>query len=57
MDMNDRSLRQMVIALGGKNGGMPRESGFNITAASEVMAILCMSKDLKDLKIKHSKTS
>jgi formate--tetrahydrofolate ligase len=52
MDMNDRSLRQMVIALGGKNGGMPRESGFNITAASEVMAILCMSKDLKDLKNK-----
>ncbi|MFM9945159.1 MAG: formate--tetrahydrofolate ligase [Bacteroidia bacterium] len=52
MDMNDRSLRQMVIALGGKNGGMPRESGFNITAASEVMAILCMSKNLKDLKEK-----
>jgi len=52
MDMNDRSLRQMIIALGGKNGGMPRESGFNITAASEVMAILCMSKNLKDLKEK-----
>ncbi len=52
MDMNDRALRQMVIALGGKNGGMPRESGFNITAASEVMAILCMSKNLKDLKEK-----
>jgi len=52
MDMNDRALRQMVIALGGKNGGMPRESGFNITAASEVMAILCMSNNLKDLKEK-----
>lgn len=52
MDMNDRALRQMVIALGGKNGGIPRESGFNITAASEVMAILCMSKNLKDLKEK-----
>ena len=52
MDMNDRSLRQMIIALGGKNGGIPRETGFNITAASEVMAILCMSKDLKDLKQK-----
>jgi len=52
MDMNDRALRQMVIGLGGKNGGMARESGFNITAASEVMAILCMSKDLNDLKQK-----
>ena len=52
MDMNDRALRQTVIALGGKNGGMPRESGFNITAASEVMAILCMSKNIKDLKEK-----
>ncbi len=52
MDMNDRALRQNVIALGGKGGGMPRESGFNITAASEVMAILCMSKNLKDLKDK-----
>ncbi|NUM31932.1 MAG: formate--tetrahydrofolate ligase [Bacteroidetes bacterium] len=52
MDMNDRALRQIIIALGGKNGGIPRESGFNITAASEVMAILCMSKNLKDLKEK-----
>lgn len=52
MDMNDRALRQMVLALGGKNGGMPRESGFNITAASEVMAILCMSKNIRDLKEK-----
>ncbi len=52
MDMNDRSLRQMVVALGGKSGGMPHETGFNITAASEVMAILCLSNDLKELKTK-----
>ncbi len=50
MDMNDRSLRNMVIGLGGTANGMPRSDGFNITAASEVMAILCMSKDLDDLK-------
>jgi len=50
MDMNDRALRTLVIGLGGKAGGVPRESGFNITAASEVMAILCMSRDLDDLK-------
>jgi formate--tetrahydrofolate ligase len=52
MDMNDRSLRQMVIGLGGTGNGMPREAGFNITAASEVMAILCLSKNLDDLKQK-----
>ncbi|MFM1932498.1 MAG: hypothetical protein RL226_1801 [Bacteroidota bacterium] len=45
MDMNDRSLRQIVIGLGGRENGTPREDGFNITPASEVMAILCMSKD------------
>lgn len=50
MDMNDRALRDIVIGLGGKSNGIPRESGFDITAASEVMAILCLSKDLKDLK-------
>ncbi|MGH2552689.1 MAG: formate--tetrahydrofolate ligase [Chitinophagaceae bacterium] len=50
MDMNDRSLRNMVIGLGGTANGVPRADGFNITAASEVMAILCMSKDLDDLK-------
>jgi formate--tetrahydrofolate ligase len=55
MDMNDRSLRQMVVALGGKTGGMPHETGFNITAASEVMAILCLSNDLEDLKTKLGK--
>ena len=50
MDMNDRALRQIVLGLGGKNGGMPREGGFNITAASEIMAILCQSQSLEDLK-------
>ncbi|WP_455169955.1 formate--tetrahydrofolate ligase, partial [Aegicerativicinus sediminis] len=50
MDMNDRSLRNIIVALGGKAGGIPRESGFDITAASEIMAILCLSKDFEDLK-------
>lgn len=50
MDMNDRSLRNIVIGLGGANNGVPRSDGFNITAASEVMAILCLSNNLDDLK-------
>ncbi len=50
MDMNERALRRIVIGLGGEKEGVPRESGFDITAASEVMATLCMSKDLADLK-------
>ncbi len=50
MDMNDRSLRKIIIGIGGTANGIPREDGFNITAASEVMAILCMSKDIEDLK-------
>ncbi len=50
MDMNDRSLREIVIGLGGTTEGIPRQSGFNITAASEVMATLCMAKDMDDLK-------
>ncbi len=50
MDMNDRALRQIVIGLGGKTNGVPREDGFNITPASEVMAILCMSQSFADLK-------
>jgi formate--tetrahydrofolate ligase len=50
MDMNERALRKIVIGLGGTTEGVPRETGFYITAASEVMAILCMSKDLQDLK-------
>lgn len=52
IDMNDRALRDIVIGLGGTANGVPREDGFNITAASEIMAILCMSKDLEDLKEK-----
>lgn len=50
MDMNDRSLRNIVIGLGGTGNGIPREDGFNITPASEVMAILCMSENFEDLK-------
>lgn len=50
MDMNDRALRNVVIGLGGTSGGVPRESSFDITAASEVMAILCLSENLEDLK-------
>ncbi|MBQ9882282.1 MAG: formate--tetrahydrofolate ligase [Synergistes sp.] len=50
LDMNDRALRNIVIGLGGKANGVPRESGFDITVASEVMAILCLSRGIEDLK-------
>ncbi|MDQ0329279.1 formate--tetrahydrofolate ligase [Terribium terrae] len=50
MDMNDRALRQIIVSLGGVANGFPREAGFDITVASEVMAILCLSTDLKDLE-------
>src|SRR5690606_33321900 len=50
MDMNDRALRNIVIGLGGTANGIPRETGFDITAASEVMAILCLAIDREDLK-------
>lgn len=50
MDMNDRSLRQIIIGIGGSSNGIPREDGFNITAASEVMAIICLSVSVDDLK-------
>jgi formate--tetrahydrofolate ligase len=50
VDMNDRALRQIVVGLGGVNGGIPREDGFMITAASEVMAIFCLASDLQDLE-------
>ncbi len=50
MDMNDRSLRSIVVGLGGTAHGIPRETGFDITAASEVMAILCLAKNREDLK-------
>ena len=50
IDMNDRALRQIIVGLGGTGNGVPREAGFDITAASEVMAILCLSDDREDLK-------
>jgi formate--tetrahydrofolate ligase len=50
MDMNDRALRDIVVSLGGVANGFPRQTGFDITVASEVMAILCLSKNLKDLQ-------
>ncbi|MFN7950411.1 MAG: formate--tetrahydrofolate ligase [bacterium] len=50
LDMNDRFLRKIVIGLGGRAHGVPREDGFDITAASEVMAILCLARDVADLK-------
>jgi formate--tetrahydrofolate ligase len=50
MDMNDRALRKVIVGLGGKNGGVPRETGFDITAASEVMAILCLSETREKLR-------
>ncbi|MCC6818256.1 MAG: formate--tetrahydrofolate ligase [Bacteroidia bacterium] len=52
IDMNDRSLREIIIGIGGKANGVMRSDGFNITAASEIMAILCMSQSLSDLKEK-----
>lgn len=50
IDMNDRALRQIVIGLGGRGNGVPREDGFDISVASEVMAILCLAQDMEDLK-------
>ncbi len=50
MDMNDRALRHTVLGLGSKGNGIPREGGFDITAASEIMAILCLSEDIEDMK-------
>ena len=50
LDMNDRALRNIVIGMGGKVNGVPREDGFQITVASEIMAILCLASDLEDLK-------
>jgi formate--tetrahydrofolate ligase len=50
MDMNDRALRKVMVGLGGTGNGVPRETGFDITAASEIMAILCLSENLSDLK-------
>ncbi|WP_318744550.1 MULTISPECIES: formate--tetrahydrofolate ligase [unclassified Corynebacterium] len=50
LDVNDRVLRNIITGLGGKGGGVPREAGFDITAASEVMAVLCLARDLADLR-------
>ncbi len=50
MDMNDRSLRNIIVGLGGPTSGFPRETGFDITAASEIMAILCLAENFQDLK-------
>jgi len=55
MDMNDRSLRQIVTNLGGATNGFPREAGFDITVASEVMAIFCLAKDINDLRARLDK--
>lgn len=56
MDMNDRSLRKIVLGLGGKLQGIPREGGFDITAASEVMAMLCLAEDAEDLQQRLDRT-
>ena len=55
LDVNDRQLRAIVSGLGGKPNGNPREDGFDITAASEVMAVFCLAKDLQDLKARLSR--
>ena len=55
IDMNDRQLRSIIDGLGGKTNGMPREDGFDITVASEIMAVFCLSTDLVDLKEKLAK--
>jgi formate--tetrahydrofolate ligase len=55
MDMNDRALRSIVVGMGGKVNGFVREDGFNITVASEIMAILCLASDLEDLKERMGK--
>jgi formate--tetrahydrofolate ligase len=55
LDMNDRALRNVVVGLGGPVNGVPRESGFEITVASEIMAVLCLARDLHDLKTRVSR--
>ncbi|WP_145353135.1 formate--tetrahydrofolate ligase [Staphylococcus cohnii] len=55
LDMNDRALRNVIVGLGGPTQGVPREDGFNITVASEIMAILCLANDIQDLKSKITK--
>ncbi|WP_066313122.1 formate--tetrahydrofolate ligase [Bacillus sp. FJAT-29814] len=55
VDLNDRALRKVVIGLGGPLQGVPREDGFDITVASEIMAVLCLASDIKDLKLRLSR--
>ena len=55
LDLNDRALRNVIVGLGGKVNGVPRETGFDITVASEMMAILCLAKDFADLKARLGK--
>lgn len=55
VDLNDRALRKVIIGLGGPLQGVPREDGFDITVASEIMAVLCLASDLKDLKLRLSR--
>ncbi len=55
LDLNDRALRNVIVGLGGKINGVPRETGFDITVASEMMAILCLAKDFADLKARLGK--
>ncbi len=55
VDMNDRQLRNVVDGLGGKTNGMPREDGYDITVASEIMAVLCLASDISDLKLRLSR--
>ncbi len=55
LDLNDRALREVVVGLGGKTQGVPREDGFNITVASEIMAILCLAENMTDIKRKLEK--
>lgn len=55
LDLNDRALRNVIVGLGGKANGVPRETGFDITVASEMMAILCLAKDFADLKARLGK--
>ncbi|MBQ9478852.1 MAG: formate--tetrahydrofolate ligase, partial [Selenomonadaceae bacterium] len=55
LDLNDRALRNVIVGLGGKINGVPRESGFDITVASEMMAILCLADGIDDLKVRLGK--
>lgn len=55
LDMNDRALRNIVIGLGGRTNGVPRETGFDITVASEIMAVLCLAESIEDLKARLSR--